>query len=157
MQVIETSVKPSISFALFAILLSLLACGGGGPSAPGSPGQPGGGGTGPPITASLSRSRYIRTDAVTEYSLWLNPHWTVYNSATSRLFVTDPIGNHVIVIDTTTQTKIASINVPGAFGIDDTSDHLTLYVGTLPGDVYTIDAVGLKVTHRYLASQIGPY
>ena len=41
--------------------------------------------------------------------------------------------------------------------MDDTPDHTTLYVGTQIGDVYTIDTASLTVTHRYLASQIGPY
>jgi hypothetical protein len=114
------------------------------------------------VTAGISsalptRTRYVRTDAATEYYLWLNTHWVVYNSATSRFFVTDPRTNQVLVLDSIAQKKVANIPVPGAFGIDDTPDHETLYVGTLSGDVYTIDVATLAVTRRYLASQIGPY
>ncbi len=45
--------------------------------------------------------------------------------------------------------------MPGAFGIDDTPDHSALWVGTLIGDVYSLDPVGMTVTHRYMGSQIG--
>lgn len=104
-----------------------------------------------------SRTRYLRTDAETLYIAWLNTHWIVYNSAVSRFFMTDPQGNHVFAIDAATEQKIAAISIPGAFGIDETPDQKTLYVGTLIGDVYTIDAASMTVTHRYVASQIGPF
>jgi IPT/TIG domain-containing protein len=104
-----------------------------------------------------TRTTYVRTDAVTEYGYSLNTHWVVYQSATSRFFVTDPFSNQIFVMDAVSQKKIATISVPGAWGMDDTSDHSTLYVGTLMGDVYTIDPVKMQVKHRYLASQIGPY
>jgi hypothetical protein len=107
-------------------------------------------------TAS-TRTKYSRTDAVTEYFLWLNTHWVVYHSPTSRFFVTDPSYNRVSVLDSTTQRVIASIDVPGAFGIDDSPDHSLLWVGTLLGDVYTIDPVAMKVKQRFLASEIGPF
>jgi WD40 repeat protein len=104
-----------------------------------------------------TRTRYVRTDAVTEYYLGLNDHWVVFNSASSRFFVTDPTYNRVIVLDSATETQVATIPVPGAWGIDDTPDHSTLYVGTLIGDVYAIDPTSMTVKHRYLASEIGPY
>lgn len=103
-----------------------------------------------------SRTRYIRSDAVTEYGYWLNRNWEVFHSPTSRFFVTDPFSNQMFVYDSATEREIGTISVPGAYGIDETPDQSTLYVGTLTGDVYTIDPIGLKVTHRYLASQIGP-
>jgi hypothetical protein len=103
-----------------------------------------------------SRTRYVRTDATTEYYQWGNQHWIVYDTVTARYFVTDPSSNQVIVVDGLSQTKLATIGVPGAFGIDETPDHSTLYVGTLIGDVYTIDPVAMTVTQRYSASQIGP-
>jgi WD40 repeat protein len=109
-------------------------------------------------SATLStRTKYIRTDAVTEYGFVLNQHWEVYHAPTSRDFVTDPDSSHIYVFDSATETQMATLSVPGAFGIDETPDQSTLYVGTLTGDVYTVDPVGLKVTHRYVASQIGPY
>ncbi len=111
-----------------------------------------GSGNGVPV-----RTRYVRTDATTEYFVWVNQHWILYHAPTSRYFVTDPSSNQVIVIDAASQTEIATIGVPGAFGIDETPDQTTLYVGTQIGDVYTIDPVGMTVTQRYIASGIGPY
>jgi hypothetical protein len=103
------------------------------------------------------RTRYVRTDATTEYFGWINQHWMVYHAATSRYFVTDPSSNEVIVLDAASQTELGTIGVPGAFGIDDTPDHKTLYVGTQIGDVYAIDPVAMTVMKRYIASEIGPY
>lgn len=108
-------------------------------------------------TGLAVRTRYLRTDATTEYFLYINQHWIVYDAGTARYFVTDPWTNQVIVIDAASFTEIGTIGVPGAFGIDETPDHSTLYVGTQIGDVYALDPVTMKVTNRYLASQIGPY
>ena len=76
---------------------------------------------------------------------------------TNRFFVTDPFSGHVFVFDATLETEVGAISVPGAYGIDDTPDHSTLYVGTYIGDIYTIDPVSMTVSRRYVASQIGPY
>jgi YVTN family beta-propeller protein len=103
-----------------------------------------------------ARTRYRRTDATTEYSHFLNQHWIVYHAATQRYFVTDPSSNLIHVIDATTQQEIATIPVPGAFGIDDTPDHNTLWVGTQIGDVYSINPVSMTVIQRYVGSAIGP-
>jgi hypothetical protein len=108
------------------------------------------------VGALPSRTRYVRSDAVTEYGYSLNSHWAVYNAATSRFFVTDPSSNHVFVFDSATETMVGNIPVPGAYGIDQTPDGSTLYVGTMIGDIYTIDSSSLTVTQRYMASQIGP-
>lgn len=109
------------------------------------------------VSPSLSRTRYVRTDMATEYPFSLNSSWIVFNSNTKRFFVSDPEGNQIVVMDATKQTRIASIPVPGAFGIDETSDGTVLYAGTQVGDVYAIDPVGMTVKQRYPASQIGPY
>lgn len=100
--------------------------------------------------------KYVRTDATTEYFQFDNPRWIIYNPITKYFYVTDPQSNHLFVLDSVTQMKVAAITVPGAFGIDDSADHKTLYLGTLIGDVYTVDPIALVVTHRYVASQIGP-
>lgn len=102
------------------------------------------------------RTKYLRTDATTEYFSDVNSHWIIFNPPTSRFFVTDPDSNHIFVFDSVSETEVGVISVPGAFGIGDSPDHTTLYAGTLIGDVYTIDPVGMTVTARYLASQIGP-
>jgi hypothetical protein len=112
-----------------------------------------------PVTSNTPpfRMRYARTDAATPYMGWLNYAWIIYNPPTNRFFVTDPYGNRIYALDAATETVVGSMPVPGAFGIDDTPDHSTLYVGTQIGDVYTVDPVNMTVTKRYLASQIGPY
>jgi hypothetical protein len=104
-----------------------------------------------------TRTKYIRTDAVTEYYLWVNSHWTVYHMPTAHFFVADPFSNQVFVIDPRTQSEVGTISVPGAYGIDQTPDGSTLWVGTLIGDLYAIDPAALAVKHRYIASEIGPY
>jgi hypothetical protein len=100
--------------------------------------------------------RYVRTDAATPYDLWMNSSWIVYNPPTSRFFVTEPDSNRVFVLDASAETDVGTIIVPGAFGIDDTADHETLYVGTQIGDVYAIDPVGMTVTKRFPSAGIGP-
>jgi hypothetical protein len=114
----------------------------------------GGGGGGGNLS---SRTKYVRDDAVTEYYQWVNTHWAVYNTSTSRFFVTDPYSNQIFIFDSATESKIGSIAVPGAFEIDQTADQSTIWVGTLIGDVYSIDPVKMAVKQRYLASEIGPY
>lgn len=109
------------------------------------------------VNGSLSRTRYVRTDMVTEYPYTLNQNWELFNSNTQRFFVSDPLGNQIVVMDAKTEKQIVSIPVPGAFGIDQTPDGTLLYAGTLEGDVYTVDPVSMTVTHRYQAPQIGPY
>jgi YVTN family beta-propeller protein len=103
-----------------------------------------------------SRTRYVRMDSTTEYFASLNSHWIVYNPNTSQFYVSDPQSNHVFVLDAATEKQVASISVPGAYGMDDTPNHNTLYVGTEIGDVYAIDTASNTVTNRYMASQIGP-
>jgi hypothetical protein len=87
------------------------------------------------VGALPSRTRYVRSDAVTKYGYSVNSHWALFNTATSRFFVTDPSSNHVFVFDPATETAVGSIPVPGAYGIDQTSDGSTLYVGTMIGDL----------------------
>ena len=106
---------------------------------------------------TAGRTKYVRTDATTEYFAWINSHWVVYHQATKHFFVTDPYSNHVMVMDAASETEITAISVPAAYGIDDTFDHSMLYVGTLIGDVYAIDPSSMTVTKRYIGSQIGPY
>ena len=111
-----------------------------------------------PNNATLTtRTKYVRTDATTEYYQWVNTHWVIYDAPTSHFFVTDPFSNHVFVLDSVTRKQLAVIPVPGAYGIDETPDQSTLYVGTLIGDVYVLDPKTMSVKKRYVASQIGPF
>ena len=103
------------------------------------------------------RTRYTRTDGNTNFPEFINRHWMVYHRPTNRFFVTDPATNHVFVLDASTQEKIGTLEVPGAFSVDQTADEAVLWIGTQIGDVYTADPVAMRVTKRYIASQIGPF
>ena len=141
---------------VFVLLLGLIACGGGSaPSTTNGGGGDGGGGGGGTGVVTAGRTKYVRTDATTEYSQWINSHWIVYSPLTNRFYVTDPGSNHIMVMDAKSEAEVGLIGVPEAYSIDETADHRTLYVGTAIGDVYTIDPVAMKVTRRYVASQIG--
>lgn len=108
----------------------------------------------PPLT---TRTRYVRTDASTLYAGGINQSWIVYDAASDRFFVSDTNGNRITVLDAAGEKVVGNVPVPGAYGIDFTPDHSVLYAGTQIGDVYAIDPIALKVTRRYIASQIGPY
>jgi DNA-binding beta-propeller fold protein YncE len=98
---------------------------------------------------ALPRTRYVRTDAV-------QPDMVLFDSATDRFFMSDPGSNQIFVLSASTRQLIGSIPVPGAFGMDETPDQSVLYAGTQIGDLYAINPVTMVVTHRYVASQIGP-
>jgi hypothetical protein len=101
------------------------------------------------VNTPLTRTRYVRTDAV-------DPYAVIYDPNTNRFFLSDPGSNQIMVLDAGTQKEIGAIAVPGAYGMDETPDHTTLYAGTQLGDIYAIDPAAMEVTHRYIASQIGP-
>jgi hypothetical protein len=168
-------IRPSVFFprnlfmlVLFLTLSGLQGCGG---NSSGSNGTSGGSssssGSGttttstptPPsnsVPAPSFRTRYIRTDANTEHFLWINSSWIVFDSPTNRFFVSDPFTNRVSVLDAAKESLVGTIFVPGAYGLDETPDHTVLYAATQIGDVYAIDPKTMQVTHRYVASQIGP-
>jgi hypothetical protein len=104
-----------------------------------------------------SRSKYIRSDSTLEYSGYPPPNWSVYDSANNRFFASDANTNHVNVFDATTEKQIATLVVPGAFGMDMAPDNSVLYVGTLAGDLYVVDPVNLVVTQRYPSNTISDY
>ncbi len=105
---------------------------------------------------SVGRTRYVRTDSTTAFAGYVNQSWSVYDPVNNRFFSADPGTNRVIVMDAKSQSEVATIPVPGAFGLDETPDHKTLYVGTQIGDLYAVDPASMTVTRRYLASEIGP-
>ena len=110
-----------------------------------------------PLVAVASRTKYIRTDSTTPFSSYPPPNWTLYHSPTQRFFASDPYTNHLNVIDSVTQKQIATLVVPGAFGLDQAPDGSVLYVGTMVGDLYVIDPVKLSIIKRYPANTISPY
>lgn len=117
--------------------------------------QVGSGGGGSSLAAT--RTRYVRTDAVEEYTYALNSSWIIYHRATGNFLVTDAGLGKVTALSAATQKVVGSVSVPGAYGISQTVDGSIVYVGTTVGDVYAIDPTTLTVTHRYLAANIGPF
>ncbi|MEO6806724.1 MAG: hypothetical protein ABI286_07510 [Edaphobacter sp.] len=111
----------------------------------------------PTPVAVKSRSSYIRTGATTDFGALPAPTLTLYHSATSRFFSSDPYLGHLNVVDATTQKLTATISIPGAFGIDQAPDGSSLYVGTFSGDIYVVDPVNLVITKRYPKSTISQY
>ncbi|WP_260706766.1 hypothetical protein [Edaphobacter flagellatus] len=104
-----------------------------------------------------SRSKFLRTDSTTAYTAFPPPNWTVFHSPTRRFFASDPYTNHLNVIDSVAQKQIATLTIPGAFGMDLAPDGSVLYVGTMLGDLYVIDPVQLSVIRRYAANTISPF
>jgi hypothetical protein len=113
--------------------------------------------TAAPVNTPMTfRTRYTRTDAATEYGYEPNSSWMVFDSPTNRFFVSDPSLNRIEVMDAATEALVGIIAVPGAYGIDETPDHLVLYAATQMGDVYAINPTTMQVTNRYMAAQIDP-
>jgi hypothetical protein len=107
--------------------------------------------------SAKSKTHYLYADTSSFYAGWVNGNWVVADPLTDRVFAADPGNNQVIVATSSANSRLAAIPVPGAFGIDETVDHKTIYVGTLIGDIYAIDPVKMEVTQRFRSSQIGPY
>ena len=99
----------------------------------------------------------VRTDALTPYTSYPEPNYLVYHAATNRFFSTDAYLNQLNVVDAATHTLKTTLAIPGAFGLDQAPDGSVLYVGTMLGDLYVVDPVGLKILKRYPSSTISPY
>jgi hypothetical protein len=103
------------------------------------------------------RTRYVRTDAQWSLSTgWGNQNVGFYEPGTKRFFISDPSLNRVDVFDAASEMRIGEIVIPGAYGGDVSLDGKTIYIGTEFGDIYEIDPVGMVVTKRIPAVQIGP-
>ena len=105
-----------------------------------------------------TRTRYLRTDAQWDdgFISLFPQQWIIYDPGTKRFFANNTILNRIDVFDATTELQIAQIPVPAPWVSDETLDHSTIYVGTLMGDLYTIDPVGLAVVQRIPSVEIGP-
>jgi hypothetical protein len=91
------------------------------------------------------------------YSSFPAPNWLVYHAASKRFFSTDPYLNRLNVVDSASRTLIATLTIPGAFGLDQAPDGSVLYVGTMIGDLYVVDPVHLTIERRYPTASISPY
>jgi len=109
-----------------------------------------------PVARSTA-DQLVRADALTPYSSFPEPNYLVYHAATNRFFSTDAYLNQLNVVDAATHTLKTTLAIPGAFGLDQAPDGSVLYVGTLLGDIYVVDPVGLTILKRYPSSTISPY
>ncbi len=81
----------------------------------------------------------------------------LYHSPTKRFFFANTSQNQILVYDGATESRSAILPVPAPWSIDQTSDQSLLYVGTLVGDIYVIDPVGLTVKQRIPSNTIGSH
>ncbi len=112
--------------------------------------------SGTPV-ALKSRSTYIRTGSTTDFGALPAPTLTLYHKATARFFSSDSYLGHLYVVDATTRKLAATLDIPGAFGIDQAPDGSSIYVGTFAGDIYVVDPMQLVVTKRIAASTISQF
>jgi len=107
-----------------------------------------------PLTTA---DQVVHADGLTPYTSFPAPNYLIYHAATSRFFSTDPYLNRVNVVDASTRTMKATLDIPGAFGLDQAPDRSVVYVGTTVGDLYEVDPVNLIVLKRIPSASISAY
>jgi hypothetical protein len=107
-----------------------------------------------PLTTS---DKVVHADGLTPYTAFPSPNYLIYHAATNRFFSTDPYLNRLNVVDAATSTMKATLDIPGAFGIDQAPDGSVIYVGTMVGDLYEVDPVNLVVLQRIPSASISAY
>jgi hypothetical protein len=107
-----------------------------------------------PLTTA---DQVVHADGLTPYTSFPAPNYLIYHAATNRFFSTDAYLNRVNVVDAATRTMTATLDIPGAFGIDQAPDGSVIYVGTMLGDLYEVDPVGLTVLQRIPSASISAY
>jgi hypothetical protein len=107
-----------------------------------------------PLTTA---DQVVHGDGLTPYTSFPAPNYLIYHSATNRFFSTDAYLNRVNVVDAATRTVTATLDIPGAFGLDQAPDGSVIYVGTMLGDLYEVDPVGLTILQRIPSASISAY
>lgn len=109
-----------------------------------------------PVALSTA-DQMVRTDAITPYTGFPPPNYLIYHAATNRFFSTDGNLSQLNVVEAASRQLTNTLMIPGAFGLDQAPDGSVLYVGTMVGDLYVVDPVGLTVLKRYPSNAISPY
>ena len=99
----------------------------------------------------------VHADGLTPYTSFPAPNYLIYHAATNRFFSTDAYLNRLNVVDAATRTIMATLDIPGAFGLDQAPDGSVVYVGTMLGDLYEVDPVNLIVLMRIPSASISAY
>jgi len=109
-----------------------------------------------PVSLSTT-DQVIERDSITPYTSYPEPNYLLYNAPTNRFFSSDAYLNQLNVVNAATRNLIATLDIPGAFGIDQSPDGSKIYVGTLLGDLYVVDPVAMSVLQRIPSSSISPW
>ncbi len=106
-------------------------------------------------TSTHTHGAYIRSSSTADYRAFPLVSWSLYDAGTARFFAADYATGRLNVYDSVAEKQIASLVIPGAFGIGQSSGDHTIYVGTLSGDIYLVDPVALTITQRIPSFSIG--
>jgi hypothetical protein len=107
-----------------------------------------------PLTTA---DQIVHGDGLTPFTSFPSPNYLIYHAATNRFFSTDAYLNRLTVVDAATRTVKTTLDIPGAFGLDQAPDGSVVYVGTMLGDLYEVDPVNLTVIQRTPAASISAY
>jgi hypothetical protein len=114
------------------------------------------GGSGSMPVPFNTAQQIVHTDAVTPYASFPPVNYLVYHNGTDRFFFTDAFKNQLNVVDASAHKLLGSLDIPGAFGLDQAPDGSVLYVGTMVGDMYVVDPIKMAILKRYPTGEIGP-
>jgi hypothetical protein len=111
------------------------------------------------LPSNLPRTSYLRNDSVAALD---NPtgepyrRHLVYDSSRQQLFVANNAMNRVEAYSTSTFTRLATIDVPGASSVEFSADGSTLWVGTTLEQFVSIDPNALQIKSRVSVSGLIP-
>jgi hypothetical protein len=111
------------------------------------------------IAANLPRTAYARTDSIPSVDDPSGePHHRhiAYDPAHQLVFVANRAMNRVEVFSSTTASRVAQVNVPGASSADLSADGTTVWIGTVTEQVAAIDTSSLQVKARYEIAGLQP-
>ena len=111
------------------------------------------------IAANLPRTAYARTDSipvVDDPSGEPHHRHIAYDPAHQLVFVANRTMNRVEVFSSTTASRVAQVNVPGASSADLSADGTTVWIGTVTEQVAAIDTSSLQVKARYELAGLQP-
>jgi DNA-binding beta-propeller fold protein YncE len=103
------------------------------------------------VPTNLPRTSYLRNDSVASLDNpagELHRRHIIYDPARQQLFVANNAMNRVEVYSTSTFTRIATIDVPGASSVELSPDGSILWVGTTLEQFVSIDPAALQVKSR---------
>lgn len=106
----------------------------------------------PGAVANLPRTTYVRTDSVpTLDDPAGEPHHRhiAYDPAHQLVFVANRAMNRLEVFSSTSMTRVAQVDVPGASSATLSADGSTVWVGTVTEQIAAMDTSSLEITSRY--------